>query len=105
VRPLGFEPRTAGLRDLCTSLIGDHTSLTCGSVSDFVSPVAAVSRARWSYTFGYARENTFHIVWLCLRGGGLDALDAHASACRTGDGTDVFRVGCDGRVASTDRTE
>jgi hypothetical protein len=33
------------------------SSLTCSSVSDFVSGVAPVSRARWSSAFGYAREN------------------------------------------------
>ena len=35
-------------------------SLTCGSVSDFVSAVAPVSRARWSYAFGCALGPVTH---------------------------------------------
>ena len=32
-------------------------SLTCGSVSDFVSPVAAVAVVNRSYAFGYAGKS------------------------------------------------
>ena len=58
VRPLGFPPRTCGSRVRSTRRTSDVTSLTCGCVSDFVSPVASVSPVPWSYAFGYARART-----------------------------------------------